>query len=1446
MPKEDRSSWVAVAPDASSAGTTANKIKPAMSAYMFFQQQVSDQVKAEYMATHTKFQVGEFSKSIRDKWNQLSPDEREEFENLARKDRMRFASESHAADVAAMERREKLQRERETLLMDDEGGKQRQTRRQHAKKERKKERKEKKHNVQRSLQHADDQEFVDDDEDSSSDSYEGESDSDDSAAAKKRKPATTRQPTAKQVELREKRQKEKMEKEAIIAERQQDVRKEKANQAKRRLEFLLKQSNIFSHFGQVKQDQAKYGITTNNKSKGDASLNRRDSVQGEEDEQDLEDADTHQATFLSAQPTTLGFGTMRPYQLEGLNWMIRLQENGVNGILADEMGLGKTLQSISILVYMLEYQHNTGPHLVVVPKSTLSNWMNEIARWGPTLTPVKFHGDKNSREEIANNILCPGQRDADRKWNVCITTYEVCNIEKNVLNKFAWSYLIIDEAHRLKNEASTFSLTVRSFETRYRILLTGTPLQNSLHELWALLNFLVPDVFASSEQFDEWFNLDIEDNDEKNRLISQLHKILRPFMLRRLKKEVETSLPPKHETILFTGMSAMQKKLYRDILIRDIDSLQGNSGSRTAILNIVMQLRKCAGHPYLFPGVEDRTLPPLGDHLVENCGKMVLLDKLLKRLKERGHRVLLFTQMTRILDIMEDYLVMRRFPYCRIDGNTTYEVREDYIDAFNAPNSEKFIFLLSTRAGGLGINLQTADVVILYDSDWNPQADLQAQDRAHRIGQKREVQVFRLVTEHTVEEKIVERAQQKLKLDAMVVQQGRLKEKDKLSRDELLSAVRFGADKIFKSKDSSITDEDIDMILDAGKRKTQELNEKLKAADKGDLLDFKLDGSSNLQTFEGVDYSSGGALAAAKAEADLLNIIDMGKRERRPVANYNENKLYQEQMAAMGGATKERKKKKIIRLPKSLRLPRMEEWQMFDMDRLTAIQEEEESKFRALPEEVQKLATETKKETTEPETEKSDPAVKDEVMTENGDSKEEEKKPEGPVELPPLLDEATQAEKESLLKEGFITWSRPNYSTFVKASARHGRDEISKIALEVGKSEEEVQLYANAFWGKQGQTRFSEHEYDRVVKLIEKGERKIRDIKSLETATRRLVMLFDNPWEELEFSHVNTKDKLFSPANDRYLLCWTHKYGYGEWGAVKMAIRRSPKFRFDYFLRSLPVDVLGRRCEHLMRAAVKEVEDLEKKAREMAGLPTEAEEGKTLEPVELPSYKEMKRRELDTKRVERDAKRKQLEASVEGLESKMKEIQDRLKELSRDPSEFRKENVVQNGSSAPKKRSRPPEVENDDVPTAETTGALGPDGSMVDFPDYDGSEPPRQAKKAFTHFCSSTRREVKALLSPEERSDKEHVNEILRGKWLELDEEEKQTWRNWAEWDKKRYTRDVAIYEKAQESNGGSSNSPNNSDEAGEEERANAHIPKKRVSAERSLAHIPKKRKKTT
>lgn len=975
-----------------------------------------------------------------------------------------------------------------------------------------------------------------------------------------------------------------------------------------------------------------------------------------------------------------------------------------------------------------------------------------------------------------------------------------------------------------------------------------------------MLNFLVPDVFANADQFDEWFNLDIDDAQEKNKLIKQLHKILRPFMLRRLKADVEKNLPPKHETILFTGMSSMQKKLYRDILLRDFDALQGqgSSGSRSALLNIVMQLRKCAGHPYLFPGVEDRTLPPLGEHLVSNCGKMVLLDKLLKRLKERGHRVLLFTQMTRILDIMEDYMVMRHFKYCRIDGNTDHGLREEYIDAYNSPKSEKFIFLLSTRAGGLGINLQTADVVILYDSDWNPQADLQAQDRAHRIGQKREVQVFRFVTEHTIEEKVVERAQQKLKLDAMVVQQGRLKEKDKLSRDELLEAVRFGADKVFKSKDSSITDDDIDMILDAGKRKTQELNEKLQNAEKGDLLDFKLDdGGLSSQTFEGIDYAK-----AAQVQSELLGIMDIGKRERRTVANYNENQLYQQQIAAMQGAKK--KKRKEVKLPKSLRLPRLEEWQMYQRSALHKIQEEEEAAFKSLPEEQQKLAIQKTK------------------LPANDPSEEVEHKSieqsDKPFKLPPLISDERRAEKERLLSQGFSDWTRQHYSAFIRSSAKYGRVAVEKIAIEVGKSIEDVRKYSEAFWDEQiGRQRFSSNEYERVVKLIERGEKKMEDIKGIVRGTRILVSIFDNPWEELEFTFVNTKDKLFTADEDRYLLCWAHKFGYGQWDAIKMAIRRSPYFRFDYFLRSLPTDQIGKRAEVLMKAAEKEVEQIEKKFREDNALEN------VVEDLQIPMFKVLRQQWRMQEKEEAKKKRTELERNVAEIEEQMRAIQERMKMLneftresnnSYDSSSSRfpedllgelvslvalsedmgivgvankflkehsgvcvrrqvmtqieeiaiKEKREEEGDTKAKWHIRqqytnlidldtkkvlrqlreqkigamaeqPREERNEDKQNDEK-GAIGPDGTFLPFPDYEGNAEPKLNKKAFTLFCNSIRKEVKSALPPEKRKKKEIVHGILRQRWLRLSDEEQSYWRKTESWDEKRFIRDKAIFDR--------------------------------------------------
>lgn len=804
----------------------------------------------------------------------------------------------------------------------------------------------------------------------------------------------------------------------------------------------------------------------------------------------------------------------------------------------------------------------------MVPKSTLSNWCNEFNRWCPKFRVLRFHGSKEERQEIIQNHLKSAQvGDAKRDWDVCVTTYEVVNLEKSALIKIAWRYLIIDEAHRLKNEASQFSQTVRLLTTQNRLLLTGTPLQNNLHELWALLNFLLPDVFASSDQFDEWFNLDISDTEVKQRIISQLHKLLRPFMLRRLKIDVEKSLPPKTETILFTGMSNMQRNLYKQILLRDIDTINsaaaGNNNSqqsRTAILNIVMQLRKCCNHPYLFPNQEDRTLDPLGDHLIENCGKMVLLDKLLVKMKQRGHRVLIFSQMTRMLDIMEDYLISKGYQYCRIDGNTTYEEREDRIADFNREGSDKFIFILSTRAGGLGINLQTADTVILYDSDWNPQADLQAQDRAHRIGQKRPVQVFRLITDESVEVKVVERAQQKLKLDAMVVQQGRLQEKEKkMSKQDLLETLRFGADKIFRSKESTITDADIDLILEEGKKRTEEMNEKLKVAEKGDVYDFRMDGGMSAQFFEGKDYSD---KTLRDQEKDALFqqgylFLDPGKRERKTVVNYSETNT----RPARGDDEGDKKQK----LPRHLRLNKMEDWQFYQKARLQELQAEEIKLFDALVE-------------------------KGEAPSSGSLGKL--------ILLPPDLHE----EKTKLLEEGFGDWTKVHFNNFIRASAKHGRAEYEKIAKDVGRPVDETKRYAETFWSR-GQKELSPQEWEKAIKQIEKGEKRLEEISRLTDATARLIAMFDDPWEELTFRNVGNVNRIFTAVEDRFLLCLTHLHGYGSWDQVRNSIRRCERFRFDFYLQSCSAETLGKRCELLMRAAERELLEIERKRQSTSGGP---------------------------------------------------------------------------------------------------------------------------------------------------------------------------------------------------------------------------------------------------
>ncbi len=460
---------------------------------------------------------------------------------------------------------------------------------------------------------------------------------------------------------------------------------------------------------------------------------------------------------------------MRDYQIRGLNWMISLFQSGINGILADEMGLGKTLQTISLIGYMKHFRSRGRPHLVIVPKSTLQNWVNEFKRFCPTVKVQCMKGLAEERNDFVKNILPD-----ESVWDVVVISYESVLAEKAALKKIDWRYLIIDEAHRIKNDESKLSLVVRSFNSENRLLITGTPLQNNLHELWALLNFLVPDVFNSDEDFTDIFDME-KCLGEDSSIVTKLHAVLKPFLLRRLKSEVEKRLLPKIETKLYVGLSTMQRQWYTKILMKDIDLLNttSNKADKMRLLNILMQLRKCCNHPYLFDGAEPGPPYTTEQHIVQNCGKMVLLDKLLTRLKQQGSRVLIFTQMTKVLDILEDYCLWKGHQYCRLDGNTSHDLRQESINAYNEPNSEKFIFMLSTRAGGLGINLATADVVILYDSDWNPQADLQAMDRAHRIGQTKQVKVFRLITDNTVEERIIERAEMKLHLDHVVIQQGK-------------------------------------------------------------------------------------------------------------------------------------------------------------------------------------------------------------------------------------------------------------------------------------------------------------------------------------------------------------------------------------------------------------------------------------------------------------------------------------------------------------------------------------------------------------------------------------------------------------------------------------------------------------------------------------------------
>ncbi len=520
---------------------------------------------------------------------------------------------------------------------------------------------------------------------------------------------------------------------------------------------------------------------------------------------------------VKEQPLSLAGGKLKEYQIKGLEWLVSLYNNGLNGILADEMGLGKTIQAIAVLCHVMEKQNNTGPFLVVVPNSTLPNWANEFEQWAPHMERVIYKGSKAGRKSMREGRL------AAQTFNVLVTTYEYVMSDKSFLSKIKWKYIIVDEGHRIKNHKSKLSRILGGeYTATNRLLLTGTPLHNNLPELWSLLNFLLPDIFSSMKDFESWFNAPFENTGQKAEMteeeelliINRLHQVLRPFLLRRLKSEVMLELPQKTEKVIKCDISGWQAHMYRRILEgKGIFSNNVNGSGRSGIQlmnNDLMQLRKICNHPHIFYDVEE-----VDESIVTASGKVHMLDRILPKLKHAGHRVLIFSQMTQLMDILEDYFELRKFKYLRLDGSTTVDDRAEKMRLFQEPGSEYFVFLLSTRAGGMGINLQTADTVVIFDSDWNPQMDKQAQDRAHRIGQQTEVRVLRLVCAGTVEVAILNQARAKDDVDKKVIQAGKFNQKstDTERRKELESLVTSGGGKLVQDDEGPPDEEQLIEML---------------------------------------------------------------------------------------------------------------------------------------------------------------------------------------------------------------------------------------------------------------------------------------------------------------------------------------------------------------------------------------------------------------------------------------------------------------------------------------------------------------------------------------------------------------------------------------------------------------------------------------------------------
>ncbi|XP_014204660.1 lymphocyte-specific helicase [Copidosoma floridanum] len=590
-------------------------------------------------------------------------------------------------------------------------------------------------------------------------------------------------------------------------------------------------------------------------------------------------------------------GDLRDYQKIGLNWLKALYDHGLNGILADEMGLGKTIQVIALFAHLIE-KRVPGPYLVIVPLSTLPNWISEFERFAPELPVVVFYGSQKDRGPIRNKAMKKVRMAVNFTTHpIILTTYQMPLYEQKFFKTLNYRYIVIDEAQRIKNFNTQLFKVLKMFNSVNRLLLTGTPLQNNLSELWSLLNYLLPEIFNDLDVFESWFDAkDVQNEagkekffrrEQEKQVMFALREILQPFMLRRLKEEVCPDIPPFKEVVVYTPLTSFQHQLYSAILNRDLEKLYmtempvvvdvdgvrpkrkctqavnldtyynenysnivstkpqkslaetSNEAKkdrreeeiskwrkfatvndenvefyiRLRFGNDVMMYRHVVNHPYIIHQPLDNCgLSLVDENLIKISGKMLVLDAMLKKLKAKGHKILLFSTMRMVLDVIEDHLNLRNYQYVRLDGTIKYEDRRCNIDKFQT-DPDVFIFLLTTKAGAVGLNLAAADTVIIYDSDYNPQNDLQAMARCHRIGQTKPVVVYRLCTKGTVDEEIINRANAKRFLEKAVIS----KEGSIATSYEGLMALKKLLDentKIIDSKKEVYTEAELEEMLD--------------------------------------------------------------------------------------------------------------------------------------------------------------------------------------------------------------------------------------------------------------------------------------------------------------------------------------------------------------------------------------------------------------------------------------------------------------------------------------------------------------------------------------------------------------------------------------------------------------------------------------------------------